>query len=479
VGADSLDVLRVAAQVERELAWTGGAEGMIEVSLRSFADQVRRAGAARPRSSPRPALRRGATADLGASACQRRYLARCGDGDRPEFHVSSVVELDTALEPPRVRAALRELVARHEVLRARFGGSAAAPAMTIEGDVPAPLEVLDLGGGADRRDAGRQHVIRAALEACNALFDLGAAPLFRARLLRFGAADHVLVFVFHHLITDGWSRQIFERELAALLDAAGRGPGALAPAPRYATFVAWEAARRPEEVLHFVEAHRLRALIERRLELPAGSPEGGSIILRLGGEQRRALEVACRRLAATPFVVLLTALVSCLRTWSPDGHVVVTTDHANRDRADLEQLVGLLADVLPIAVATDGETDPVELLPRVRRATHEALSRRVLPFADLVDAIAPGMLARYDVLFPVGFFLEAAAPERAFRPARPRSRVVGNEGLSRPLMVTAELASDSLSVCFERRGGWLSAPLLDELARGFGSALRALLERST
>jgi non-ribosomal peptide synthetase component F len=202
-------------------------------------------------------------------------------------------------------------------------------------------------------------------------------------------------------------------------------------------------------------------------------------VLRLGGEQRRALAAACRRFAATPFVVLLTALVHELEAWSPDGGVVVTTDHANRDGPGFDRLVGLLADVLPIAVAAGGAGDPVALLPRVQLATREALSRRVLPFADLVDAIAPGMLPGYDLLFPVGFFLESAAPERGARPGRLRSRAVGNDAVSRPLMVTAELAADSLSVCFERRGGWLSDPLLDELARGFGSALGALLEGPT
>ncbi|HEY0190908.1 MAG TPA: AMP-binding protein [Kofleriaceae bacterium] len=458
-GTDSLDGLRAAALIDRELGYQLEPFDLLDTCPRDLAlricAEVPRASDAAPLA---PALAR-----CLASPSQRRYLARCAGGDRPELHVCSVIDLPAHQDADAIHAALRALIAHHDVLRARF---AADGELLIERDAVVPVDIV---GITELTADARARAIRAARIACDAPFVLDQAPLLRACLVQFPTGDSALVLAMHHLITDTWSRQVLERDLVSLL---AHAP--LAPAPSYPAFASWQHTRRPAHIGEFIARHQLSGLVADRLQLPAGPATPGRHVVELGAAARRALDAACRRHAVTPFVLLLAALVPGLRAWSATGRVVVTTDHANRDEPGFERLVGLAADVLPIAIPADVAADVVGAdVAAVDRATRDALARRALPFADLVDAIAPGELARYDLAFPVGFFVETAPSL-----AGPRSRMLDADDISRPLIVVAQLAPDAITLDFERRRGWLDDDQLAALAAGTTAALHRLLEGS-
>ena len=112
--------------------------------------------------------------------------------------------------------ALQALVARHEALRTRLRGRDGVPVQRVLAHVDVHLP------RARAATAGADAALRAAIDArlqqhSSEPFDLARAPLFRAQLLRISAHDHVLVFVVHHIVADGWSIGVLARELAAAL----------------------------------------------------------------------------------------------------------------------------------------------------------------------------------------------------------------------------------------------------------------------
>ena len=112
---------------------------------------------------------------------------------------------------------LSEIVRRHEVLRTYYLRVDGRPVQRIAPPELIRIPIVDLQGlpGAARE----QEVARLASAEAAQPFDLGKAPLIRARLLKLGPDEHVLLLNFHHIAFDGWSYGVFEKELAVLYDA--------------------------------------------------------------------------------------------------------------------------------------------------------------------------------------------------------------------------------------------------------------------
>ena len=144
------------------------------------------------------------------------------------------------LDVPALTATLKDIVARHEVLRTRYVVIDGSPVQVVDTDVTPVVETIDLQTlpEAERE----QEVTRLIYERVNRLFDLAADPLLITSLLKLGPQEHVLIMVTHHIASDGWSREVLFRELSELYDAHHTGrPAQLPELPiQYADYAAWQ-----------------------------------------------------------------------------------------------------------------------------------------------------------------------------------------------------------------------------------------------
>jgi hypothetical protein len=191
------------------------------------------------RPYPRPEGAR--TLRLPASwAQQRLWFIDQLEGGTAAYHMPLALRLRGALDVPALQRALDALVQRHETLRTVFVNENGEPKQEVAAEGRFALQVLDVSGHDEttRESDVRHH----AHEESHGPFDLRTGPLIRGRLLRLGAAEHVLLVTMHHIVSDGWSMGVFMRELAALYGAyhAGR-ENPLAPLPiHYADYAQWQ-----------------------------------------------------------------------------------------------------------------------------------------------------------------------------------------------------------------------------------------------
>ncbi|MEV1178493.1 condensation domain-containing protein, partial [Nonomuraea sp. NPDC049784] len=189
-----------------------------------------------------------------------------------EYNVPVSLRLSGALDVPALAQALDTVVERHEVLRTRLVPDEDGVAHQVI-DPPGGFElaVVDLSGRPDPEGRAAELVA----EDTVAPFDLAAGPLFRGRLLRLGAEDHVLSLCMHHVVSDEWSAGVLRRELSVLYAAfcrGGRSP--LTPlAVQYADFAAWQRDRLRGEVLEGQLGYWTERLAgATALELPTDRP---------------------------------------------------------------------------------------------------------------------------------------------------------------------------------------------------------------
>jgi amino acid adenylation domain-containing protein len=354
---------------------------------------------------------------LPASFAQQRlwFLDQLEPGSA-SYNIPTAVRLSGTLDVAALETALNEVVRRHEVLRTTFAAKDGQPWQTIAPSLTIPLPVSDLSALPDgEREA---EAARLTEEESRRPFDLAAGPLIRARLLRLGDQEHVVLVNMHHIISDGWSMGILVRDVGELYLASTRRVSSPLPELplQYADFSVWQREWLRGDVLQAqldYWKHELAGVPV--LEVPTDSPRPPAMSLRgavRSVEIPKALIAELRGLSrqegATVFMALLGAFQTLLHRYSGQEDVVVGTPIAGRTRSEIENLVGFFVNTLVLRGDLSGDPSFRELLRRVRRASLGAYAHQDLPFEQLVGVLHPERDPSRTPIFQVMFAMQDA-----------------------------------------------------------------------
>ncbi len=378
--------------------------------------QMQRAQTAGPALVPRP---RGGRLPL-SFAQQRLWVLDQLDPGSAAYNMPSPLLLRGPLDVGALERALDALRERHESLRTTFAVAEGEdePVQVIHPFVPVPLPVEDLSAlTEDERYAETDRQVHAD---ANTGFDLAQGPLFRARLLRLQAEEHVLLLCLHHSISDGWSLGILARELGALFAAFNEGqPNPLPPLPvQYPDFAIWQREHMAGENLarHLEFWRTALAGAPPALELPTDHPrpaqESHRGVLfrgRVSPELTGRLRALAQAEGATLFSVLLAGLRVVLARWSGQDDVVIGTPLAGRTRTEVEGLIGFFINTLPLRGQVDAAEPFRQMVRREKTASLAAFDRQDLPFERIVEELRIARDLSRNPVFQVQLMLQNAA----------------------------------------------------------------------
>ncbi|HSF42618.1 MAG TPA: amino acid adenylation domain-containing protein, partial [Thermoanaerobaculia bacterium] len=331
------------------------------------------------------------------------------------YNMGMAVEMDGALDVAALESGLLQIVSRHEALRTRFPTVDGRPVQEIAPPPARLLPVVDLSGLPEeiRRKAVRNLSAEEALRP----FDLVTGPLLRAVLLRLSATGHVALLSMHHIVSDGWSLDILVREMATAY--AG---GALPDLPvQYADFADWQRRWLEGDVLEaelgfwrnrLTGAPAVTALPLDRPRPPVQRFEGDRFQTPGDADLAEAVRALARRAGATSFMVLLAAFHGLLARLTGETDLVAGVPTANRNRQEIEGLIGFFVNTLALRSDLSGDPDARTLLGRVRDTTLAAYAHQDLPFEKLVALLAPQRDLSTTPLFQILFQLQSAASRR-------------------------------------------------------------------
>jgi amino acid adenylation domain-containing protein len=349
---------------------------------------------------------------LPLSPAQRRlWLLDQLEGGSPRYNLVAASRILGPLDPAALQQALRWLVQRHEILRTRFVLAGDEPLQWVDdnGDAAGTLAVQDVSGlPADERAAA---LTAAMEEESRFVFDLSTPPLTRTRLLRLAPDEAVLISNQHHIISDGWSRDLFARELALAYAAFATGQQpALAPLPvQYADFAAWQeravAGNLADEIAFWrQELDGLPALLPLPTDFPRPARQryrGGAVPIRVDAALTGQLADLARRHAVSLFQLLQALLLVCLHRHSGARDLAIGVPVAGRTHPASEHLIGCFVNSLVLRCRLDPGQSFSQLLQDVKAATLRALAHQNAPFERLVEALQPRRDLSYAPLFQV------------------------------------------------------------------------------
>ncbi|MFF5970819.1 amino acid adenylation domain-containing protein [Streptomyces sp. NPDC012769] len=312
--------------------------------------------------------------------------------------------LDLAL----LQRALDGVAARHEVLRTTFALHPGGPRQQVHHTLALPLAVTDLRGlpEAERADRAERLIAERVAEP----FDLTTGPLLRAEAFRLADDRTTLLFVVHHIVWDGWSAEVFERELAELYGASAerRTPELPALTTQYADWAEEEQHTSYEEHL----AHWKRTLdgAPTLLELPGDRPRpaersrrGATEAFALAPGTAARVRALAEREGVTPYTVQLAAFALLMGRWTGAADLLVGTPVTTRNRPELADLLGYFVNLLPLRVRLAPDATFRGLLTDLQDGAFDAFGYLDVPFDQLVDLLGTTRTPQHPPLVQVVF----------------------------------------------------------------------------
>jgi amino acid adenylation domain-containing protein len=321
------------------------------------------------------------------------------------YNIQVAVRLLGELDHLALEKALNEIIRRHEILRTSFAFVNGAPVQMIAPDFSIVLPVQTEGSLDEICAAEARHS-----------FDLNKLPLVRFRLLKLAENEHALLLTMHHIISDGWSLGVITQELASLYDAFTNGESSPLPelSIQYADFAHWQRAWLQGEVLDSQLDYWKKQLGQSpTLNLPTDRPRppvqsfhGARHFFTLPLDLNESLEQLSRSEGVTLYMLMLAAFKVLLARYSGQDDIVAGTDIANRNRSEIEPLIGFFANQLVLRTDLSGNPSFRELLSRVREVTLGAYAHQDMPFQKLVEELQTKRDLSRNPLFQVMFIFQ-------------------------------------------------------------------------
>jgi amino acid adenylation domain-containing protein/non-ribosomal peptide synthase protein (TIGR01720 family) len=349
-------------------------------------------------------------------AQQRLWFIEKQQGPNPTYNVPVAARIAGPLDIPLLFRSLNEIIARHEGLRTTFRERDGRAHQVIKRQLRVEPRFVDLrivaSEGSREAELNRQIAVEIRRP-----FDLVAGPLIRSVVYILAPQLHVLLTTIHHVVSDGWSIRVMIRELSAIYSAFQREePSPLPPLTLgYADFACWQREWLTGDVLQNEVEYWRNQLADPPPELPlatdfprpaALSHRGQTCRFELSAELSEQLRCLAQKEDSTLFMVLLAGFKVLLSRYTGQADIVIGSAIANRNRREIEPLIGLFVNTLVLRTDLGGNPSFREVLRRVRGVALEAYAHQDLPFERLVDELQSDRDMSRNPLFQVLFALQ-------------------------------------------------------------------------
>lgn len=243
--------------------------------------------------------------------------------------------------------------------------------------------------------------------------------MVRVKVLKLEDQQHLVLFTMHHIVSDGWSMGVLVREVCMLYEAMSQGGGSPLPELdiQYADYAAWQRRYLRGEALEEHLQYWKKQFSGRPpvSDLPGDYPRplipsyrGAIKSFSLPAELYESLKALSRREGVNLFMVLLAAFKTILYKYTERSDLVIGVPNANRNRAEIESLIGFFVNILPMRTDLSGNPRFRELLWRVKDVALGAYVHQDLPFEKLVEEIQPERGLNQAPLFNIAFGIQNA-----------------------------------------------------------------------
>lgn len=410
LGGDSLDATKLLARIEGEFGFEPSLEALYEYpTVSALASYIEAQTKSRSEEVNHRVIM-ASDEDIAplSFSQQRMWFINQMEEQRKILNLPIALDINGELEVERLRAAFKQVIARHAILRTRYHWQGGEALQKIVPEVTQGMELIDLS----LLDDGQVQLQQRLKQESQQQLDLENGPVYAIRLFKMAESHHVLSFVVHHIAADAWSLDIFVRELGEYY----AKPEAQLAAPQisYADFARWQTSQHNEQRSATLLNYWQEALqsAPALLPLPYDKPRparqtfvGSTVSAGIPETILAQLQQFSSRNKTTLFVTLLSAFQLQLQRLSGETDILLGTDVANRNHAQLYDLMGFFVNQLVLRQDVSRANDFSELVNLNKKMVLGAMSHQDMPFERIVDEICTSRDPSYSPVFQVKFLL--------------------------------------------------------------------------
>ncbi|AOW98529.1 hypothetical protein BJP34_02890 [Moorena producens PAL-8-15-08-1] len=333
---------------------------------------------------------------------------------RNAYNVPLTLHLVGQLDYVALEKSLNQIIARHETLRTTFSEINGTPVQIIHPPFELELPIIDLSGLTPSEATTKlQQLLQQENEQ---RFNLEVDPPIRAQLFQLGTTEHILQITLHHIASDGWSLTVLPKELSAIYTATlFDKPSPLPELPiQYADFAVWQRNYLQGQTLESQLSYWKQKLLDLpQLQLPTDHPRppvetfnGAGIPINIPAALTSKVKQLTQKQGTTLFMTLLAAFKILMSRYSGQEGIAVGTPIANRNRSEIEGLIGFFVNSLVMYTDLGGNPSFTEVLNRVKQTALEAYGHQDIPFEKLVEELQLERSLSQNPLFQVVFALQ-------------------------------------------------------------------------
>lgn len=485
IGGNSIKALRVIARIQQQLNLALDIADIFQYdTLRTLAKLLSQQS---PDLAGDQLTSSAFQAEFPASSAQKRmWVLQQLEAESTAYNMQHEITLPPTTPPERLVEAWTALIRRHESLRTRFVIVHGELSQKIQPTEDAQIPLIQLYDLRAQPDPAKTWAEIGGVRRAEP-FDLEHESPLRAACAQF--ADHcVLQITMHHIISDGWSLGVLERDFRALLEHA-QHPDAPPPEPlafQYRDYTQWLTERETPEAMRSHQEYWRECLAGPLpvLELPTDRPrpatrqnQGYAYSFPIGGEPSRQLAQFTQDRDATLFMGLLASVVAFLKRLSRQEEILLGIPQAGRDRPEFEPLIGFFVKTLPLRFLTETETNFEMLLEMARGNFLDGVRHSAYPFEQIVADLNPERNPSRSVLIDVMMVLQNA--NTAFADDQSTGTVTLHEHLPTDikfdLVVSFAQIGEELVATFEYDGALFLPESIESWATHFSQFLAGCL----
>lgn len=336
--------------------------------------------------------------------------------DLPLYNELNLFKLVGNLDLVAIEKSINKIIQRHEILRTAIQTINEQATQIVAPELSISVPIIDLKQYSEaEREAEIQKIID---DYSRQAFNLEKLPLLRSIIISLSEQEHLMLVVMHHIISDGWSWDIFCRELATFYQALANNQTTTLPELpiQYGDFALWHHQFIQDKITPQLNYWKQQLKnIPPILELPTDYPRpakqsfrGGRKTFIIPDKLTKSLKELSKQENVTTFMLLLAAFKTLLYRYSQQTDIVVATPVANRDRTEIENLIGCFINTIVLRTNLDCEPSFSELLQRIKATTLAAYNHSDLPFEELVKELNIERSPATNPLFQVMFVYQEA-----------------------------------------------------------------------
>ncbi len=486
LGGDSIRAGQIIARVRQAL--------QVDLSVSSFFETPTIAGLAKGiervrleakelEAPPLLPIARNKTLPL-SFAQQRLWFFDQFEPGNPIYNRPVVLRLTGRLHADMLERCLNQIVARHEILRTNFSAAGGEPVQVISPSLPLKLRVTDLSDLTNSQREGE--ALRQAVEESRKPFDLVQDPLVRANLFRLSEEEHLLLWLTHHIVFDGWSDNILLEEFTTLYTdlMAGRSSSLPQLTVQYTDHTVWQRNQFEDQSYaqdlsywkrQLDNAPQALNLATDRPRPPRQTYRGARHTFSLPVFLSDQLKELSRRAKVTCFMTLFAAFNTLLYRYTGQDDLLVGVPVAGRNRMETERLMGVFINTLTLRTELGGNLTFLELLQRICDVALQAYQHQELPFERLVETLRPDRDLSRAPLFQVMFQLRNLPQWNGKIPGLRVDRIRLDIGVARfDLTLEVEEMQTGLECTFEYSTDLFDPATIDRMRAHFQTLLEGI-----